>query len=215
MPTDALNWGGQNVLAVRVYDGRGGGGIWSVRRESPPSTWVVEGAPRWWTVVLVNWDDDPRDMSVPLAALGITGARFDAYDVWQDVPRMDLRDTLGARLDPHSALTVAIRPAAARPRVIGSTRHVVQGAVDIAEETWDAGTRTLRAKSVNLDGRRYAVTIAVPKGMRPGRCTADVPCTVNRLESGHAVLEWAAGGDGRDIHWELSFRSVGSRQKDG
>jgi len=91
----------------------------------------------------------------------------------------------------------------------------VQGAVDIADETWDAGTRTLRAKSVNLDGRRYAVTIAVPKGMRPGRCTADVPCTVNRLESGHAVLEWPAGGEGRDIHWELSFRSVGSRQKDG
>src|SRR5207302_218309 len=142
VPADALNWGGQNVLAVRVYDGGGGGGIWSVRRESPPSTWVVEGAPRWWTVVLVNWDDDPRDMSVPLAALGITGARFDAYDVWQDVPRMDLRDTLGTRLDPHSALTVAIRPAAARPRVIGSTRHVVQGAVDIADETWDVGTRT-------------------------------------------------------------------------
>ena len=210
VPADALNWGGQNVLAVRVYDGGGGGGIWSVRRESPPSTWVVEGAPRWWTVVLLNWDDDPRDMSVPLAVLGITGDRFDAYDVWHDVPRTDLRDRLGARLDPHSALTVAIRPAAARPRVIGSTRHVVQGAVDIADETWDAGTRTLRAKSVNLDGRRYAVTIAVPKGMRPGRCTADVPCTVNRLESGHAVLEWAAGGDGRDIRWELSFRS-GSR----
>ena len=209
VPADALNRGGQNVLAVRVYDGGGGGGIWSVRREPPPSTWVVEGAPRWWTVVLVNWDDEPRDMSVPLAALGITGAKFDVYDVWRDAPRTELRDTLAARLDAHSALTVAIRPAAARPRVIGSTRHVVQGAVDIADESWDAGTRTLRAKSVNLDGRTYAVTIAVPKGMRPGRCTADVPCTVKRLESGHAVLEWAAGGDGRDIRGELSFRSRG------
>src|SRR5207247_114496 len=99
-----------------------------------------------------------------------------------------------------------VRAAGARPQVIGSTRQVVQGAVDIVDETWDAGTRTLRAKSVNLDGRKYAVTIAVPKGMRPGGCKADVPCTVKRLESGHAVLEWPAGGDGRDIHWELSFR---------
>src|SRR5216117_3587757 len=96
-------------------------------------------------------------------------------------PYTTLFRSLAARLDPHSGLTVALRPAAARPQVIGSTRHVVQGAVDIVDETWDAGTRTLRAKSVNLDGRKYAVTIAVPKGMRPGRCTADVPCTVNRL----------------------------------
>ncbi|HYT69960.1 MAG TPA: hypothetical protein VEK78_01180, partial [Gemmatimonadales bacterium] len=63
------------------------------------------------------------------------------------------------------------------------------------------------AKSANLDGTAYAVTIAVPKGMRPGACKADVPCAVKRLESGHAVLEWAAGADGRDIKWELSFRS--------
>jgi len=87
----------------------------------------------------------------------------------------------------------------------------VQGAVDIADEVWEAATRTLKAKAVNLDSRAYAVTVAVPKGMRPGACKADVPCTVRRLESGHAVLEWAAGGDGRDIHWELSFRPVNRR----
>jgi hypothetical protein len=80
--------------------------------------------------------------------------------------------------------------------------------VDIADETWDQTSRTLSAKSTNLDGRAYAVTIAIPKGLRPGPCKADVPCRVRRLESGHAVLEWAAGGDGRDIRWELSFRSA-------
>src|SRR2546427_4626877 len=48
VPADVLNWGGENVLAVRVYDGGGAGGIWSVRREQPPAQWVVEGAPRWW-----------------------------------------------------------------------------------------------------------------------------------------------------------------------
>src|SRR5205807_4306892 len=50
VPSDALNWGGENVLAVRAYDGGGPGGLWSVRRDRPPATWIVEGAPRWWTV---------------------------------------------------------------------------------------------------------------------------------------------------------------------
>ncbi len=209
VPAEALNWGGENVLAVRVAasGGSGGGGIWSVRRDRPPSGWVAEGAPRWWTVVLVNWEDDPRDVVVPLAALGITGARFAAYDVWREAPLADPKDSLAATLEPRSALVVAVRPAAARPQVIGTTRHVVQGAVDLVDETWDATTRTLRAKAVNLDSRPYAVTIAVPKGMRTGACKADVPCTVKRLETGHAVIQWAAGGDGRDIKWELSFRS--------
>jgi len=212
IPVDALNWGGENVLAVRVYDGAGPGGIWNVRRDLPPAQWVVEGAPRWWTVALVNWEDEPRQLAVPLGTLGIGGAKFDAYDVWRDAPFALPKDVLAAALEPHSTLTVALRAAAAHPQVIGTTRHLVQGAVDIADETWDAPTRTLKARSVNLDSRAYAVTVSVPKGIRPGTCKADVPCTVRRLESGHAVLEWAAGGDGRDIHWELNFRSSTARK---
>ena len=205
VPPETLNWGGENVVAVRVL---GRGGIWSVRRSRPPRAWIAEGAPRWWTVVVVNWDDEPLDVPLPLAALGLKGAKFDAYDVWRDAPATDLKDGLTLGLEPRSARTMAIRPVAARPQVIGTTRHVVQGAVDVVDETWDQTTRTLNAKSTNLDGRAYAVTIAVPKGLRPGACKADVPCTVRRLASGHAVIAWPAGGDGRDIRWELSFRSA-------
>ncbi len=180
LPPETLNWGGENVLAVRVL---GSGGIWSVRRSRPPRVWVAEGAPRWWTVVVVNWEDEPRDVSLPLAAVGIKGAKFDAYDVWRDAPVTELKDFT---LEPRSARTIAIRPAVARPQVIGTTRH---------------------------DSRAYAVTIAVPKGLRPGACKADVPCTVRRLESGHAVIAWAAGGDGRDIRWELSFKATAAARK--
>jgi hypothetical protein len=207
VPVDALNWGGENVLAVRVYDGGGAGGIWSVRREVPPATWVVAGAPGWWTVALVNWEDEPREASAALGALGIAGAQFAAYDVWRDAPLPSPKDALTARLDPHSVLAVALRAAAAHPQVIGTTRHLVQGAVDVVDESWDARTRTLRAKSVNLDSREYRVTITVPKGLRPGTCEADVPCSVHTLDSGHTVLTWPAGGDGRDVHWALAFRS--------
>ena len=211
VPLETLNWGGENVVAVRVL---GSGGIWSVRRSRPPRVWVAEGAPRWWTVVIVNWEDEPLDLSLPLAGLGMTGATFDAYDVWRDAAVADLKDRLTLTLEPRTARTIAIRPGAARPQVIGTTRHVVQGAVDVAGETWDPTTRTLKATATNLDGRAYAVTVAVPKGLRPGACKADVPCTVKRLESGHAVLQWAAGGDGRDIKWELSFRSPTSRSRE-
>ncbi len=210
-----LNWGGENVLAVRVYGGEGGaggGGLWSARRDRPAAIWIIEGAPAWWTVVLANWEDDARALAIPLATLGLVGKRFNAYDVWGDAPLPDLTDALTAKLDAHSSLTVAVRGAAPRPQVIGTSRHIVQGAVDIVDETWDPAAKTLAARSTNRDARAYAVTIAVPKGMRPATCQADVACTVTRLESGHAVLKWPAG-DGRDVRWELRFRQTPSTRK--
>ncbi|HEX4599748.1 MAG TPA: alpha-galactosidase [Gemmatimonadales bacterium] len=215
LPAELVNWGGENVLAVRVYAGgsSGGGGLWSVERERPPRAWVVEGAPRWWTVMLVNWEDEPQPLAQPLAALGIPGATFAAYDVWRDRPLADPTGTLALTLEPRSAFTVALRPTTPHPQVIGTSRHVVQGAVDLADETWDPTTRVLRARSVNLDHRAYAVTIAVPAGLRPGACRADVSCRVTRLESGHVVLEWAAGGDGRDLQWELGFHATPGPRK--
>src|SRR6266516_2327506 len=142
------------------------------------------------------------------AALGITGAKFAAYDVWGDTPLADVGATLSAKLEPRSSLTVALRAALARPQVVGTSRHVVQGAVDLTDERWAQATRTLYGKSVNLDGQPYTVTIAVPRGMRAATCKSDLPCTVKRLPGGQAVLQWQKS-DGRDLSWEVKFRLVG------
>lgn len=206
IPAGLLNWGGENALALRVTDSGGPGGFWSVRRNRPAGTWIVEGAPRWWTLVLVNWDDEPRLVALSLAALGISGARFSAYDVWAERPVADVQQTLNATVAPHTTLTLALRPTLARPQVIGTTRHVVQGGVDITDERWDAATRTLSGRSRNLDGRPYAVTIALPRGsaLRPRACRADVPCQARRLPGGHVVLEWPAG-NAADLGWSVTF----------
>ncbi len=208
LPGEALNWGGENVLAVRVYGGDGGGGLWSGWRDRPADTWIVEGALRWWTVVAVNWDDEPREMVMSTASLGLAAvaSRLAAYDVWRDAPAAEVRGPLRAMVAPYCALVLGLRPATTHPQIVGTSRHVVQGAVDIAEERWDAATRTLAAKSLKLDGRPYTVTVSVPRGLRASRCTADPPCTVRRA-TGHVVLEWPAG-DGRDIAWTLRFAPV-------
>jgi hypothetical protein len=211
IPEGVLHWGGENTIAIRVYDGGGAGGLWSVRRDAPPSWWIAEAAPRWWTVALINWSDEPDDVAVPVDALGIAAERCAVYDVWADRPATDVADTIRARLEPHTALVLGLRAAAERPQVIGTTRHVVQGAIDIFAEQWDQTTRTLRVNSRNLDARPYAVTIAVPPGLEPGGCTAEIPCTVKRLPRGHAVIEWADGTRGKDVDWELRFQAGGAR----
>ena len=210
LPAATLNWGGENVLAIHVVDTGGPGGFWSVTRDRPAGTWIVEGAPKWWTVVLVNWDDEPQTVTQSLAALGISGARFATYDVWADEPLADVQQSLTATIQPHSTLTVALRPTAPRPQVIGTTRHVVQGAVDIAEEHWDSAASTLRGKSANLDGRAYAITLAVPGRLRSRTCKSDPACTVKRLETGHLILQWPVGLT-QDVRWSVTFGSARRR----
>jgi hypothetical protein len=127
----------------------------------------------------------------------------------------DIQQTLTATIPPHATLTVALRSTLARPQrpqVIGTTRHIVQGAVDIRDEHWDAATRSLSAKSVSLDGRPYAVTIAVPRDMRARSCKSNIACTLKRLESGggHAVIEWPAGTSA-DLEWTVTFGSTARR----
>ena len=204
----------QRLLPVAPIAGRPVNAMTLDRSSSPdraPGIWVAAGAPRWWTVTLVNWDDEARDLAVALRDLGITATRLHAYDVWRDAPLADVRERLGARLEAHGTLTVALRVVATHPQVIGTSRHVVQGAVDLMEEEWDPATRTLRARSTMLDARAYAVTLAVPPGLRPLQCTANPPCAVERLPSGHVVLRWAAGGAGGDIAWAMQFRAVTRR----
>jgi hypothetical protein len=205
VPAETLNWGGENVLAIRVYDGGGDGGFWSVRGERLPARWIAAAQSDWWTVALVNWGDDPQDISVALAALGIDAAHCTVYDVWANVPLPSVTDTLAAHIAPHSALVAGLRPIADRPRIIGTTRHIVQGAVDLAREDWDPASRTLRAQSVNLDDRAYTVTIAVPEGMRAGPCESDPPCVVRELVPGFVVVEWEAGRPRGEMDWVLHF----------
>ena len=199
----------QRAIPVATGAGRPIGAVseGSELGDLPAGAWIMEGAPRWWTVVLANWAEEAKEIQLPLAALGLASGRttrYDTYDVWEGAPRADTTDGIGAKLEPHASLTIALRPAASRPQVIGSTRHVVQGAVDITNESWDATRRILTARSVNRDARAYAVTIAVPKGMRATACEADPTCALRRLESGHVILEWPAG-DGADITWEVKF----------
>jgi len=204
VPPEVLRWGEENVLAVRITDHGGPGGFWSVRRDQPPATWITAGAERWWTVALINWDDAAHDVMLSGATLGLPAGSYDVYDVWRDAPLPAVRNAVAAHLEPHTSQLWALRPTTNRPQVIGTTRHLVQGAVDVTGETWDQAARTLSAKATNLDARDYAVTISVPQGWRAESCEADAACKMEELD-GHVVVRWP-GGDGRDVAWRVKFR---------
>jgi hypothetical protein len=57
-------------------------------------------------------------------------------------------DELNVSLPAHGCALLGLRAAEDRPQVVGSSFHLLQGAIEIAEETWDGETLSLRLRPV-------------------------------------------------------------------
>ena len=202
VPPEAVTWGQRNVVAVRVYDGGGGGGMWRLLRDAPPARLLCRQREDWWTLGLFNWDDTERRMTADLAGAGISGS-VAVHDVWAAERLADAVSRLTITVPPRSAKVLGLRRPRRFPFVLGSSRHVLPGAIDVENERWDARRRLLAATATQLDGRPYAVTIALAPGFRPKSCTANVACTVTEVTPRMARIEFV--GQREDVTWEVSF----------
>jgi len=219
VPRELVRWGRKNVVAIRVYDGGGPGGLYSFRRYRPPSFILAPVRSDRWMLAACNWDDQERRMALDVGAHGVAGPLL-AYDVWSDARAGDVDGRWSALVAPRSATVLALRRKPRAPCVIGSTRHVVQGVVDLADERWDARRRVLSARAVQLDDRPYAVTIALPPGFRARACRSEIECRLDEGPTGAPAdrrTSERAGGraasvrmvfpapEGRDLAWEVEF----------
>ena len=167
----------------------------------PPSWLLTQVADDWWMVAAVNWTDRPLRLAMNLASHGLRGP-LSAYDVWAGERIADVRGPLSLQVAAHSARVLGLRRARNYPCVIGSTRHIAQGSVDIADESWDAAERRLTGRSVMLDGRPYRLTIAVPRGLNAQGCIGGEECIMTEVPGG---LRLDFGATRADVDWEVQF----------
>jgi hypothetical protein len=168
--------------------------------------WVL-AQPRgdWWTLAAVNWDDQPTRLEADVADLGLRGP-LAAYDVWSERRLPDVQRRLVLDLPTHGCVVLGLRRPRPGPFVVGTTRHIVQGALDLDAERWDPRRRVLSGRSVQLDRRPYALTIQVPPGFHPRRCSGSAACTVVHPHADDARtvrLEFPAPLP--ELEWEVGF----------
>ncbi len=173
------------------------------------SVWVARSG-EWSTVMVANWTDQKVDRAVRLADLGLAPGAYTGYDVWNDSP-LPATDPLHVTLDAHDCLVLGLRSRTDHPLVIGTTRHVAQGCVDLQDEHWDGRAQTLSGRAVKLDGRPYGVTIAA-RGWTADALTVNRPGTVRVLDSEYLVLEWP-GGERGDFSWNVSFKRAARQSR--
>jgi alpha-galactosidase len=118
-----------------------------------------------------NWADAPAEVVAPLPA-----EASHVFEVWQQRYLGVIGGSVTAEIPPHGCRLYAVRPVSARPQVVGSTFHLLQGAVEIAREEWDGTALRISLRSV----ARAEVKLFLHVGR------LDVPSRAHRFRSGAA-----------------------------
>jgi alpha-galactosidase len=104
-----------------------------------------------------NWADEEREMAVQLP-----GEPTHVFETWRSAYRGVVEESITLSLPPHGCELLRLTPLLERPQVVGSTFHVLQGAVEIEDEAWDGESLVLRLRPVAVS--EGELIIAVPDG---------------------------------------------------
>jgi alpha-galactosidase len=135
-------------------------------------------------VALFNFDDAARDRLLQLPE-----GKCHAFEWWDERYLGVVEGSLAfASVEPHGCRLVSLRPADARPRVVGATAHVGGGVLDITHQHWD---ESLSELSVGLDPvgreRRRLFIATAGRGVR-GAALDGAPVEM-RMDGDVAVCE--------------------------
>jgi hypothetical protein len=124
--------------------------------ERPFGTWSV--------VALFNPDREAAvERRFALRRLGLDAAQtYHAFDFWKQRFWGDVTHELRVRVEPGSVTLLALHRATGTPRLLSTSRHVAQGAIEIEDVRWDEAARCLRGISTGPPRSAHDVFVYVP-----------------------------------------------------
>lgn len=185
--------------------------------EPIPRIWLLtdtRSTPRRDVVALFNWSDKLATIDCSLSRIGLPDERpYVAFDYWGNARAGIVEKRLAMAVPGQSCRILALRPVADHPQLVSTSRHVTQGIVDVVQERWDAGSRSLHGRSRVVAGDRYELRIALPAEAEKWTLreikvsAADVAAGVKiaaKTDSGW-LRATIASPTSREVDWSIAF----------
>lgn len=118
-----------------------------------------------WTVVGIFNSDRQNKLvkSIPLSILFLDQDKtYLVYDFWQESYLGEVTGTLDAEVLPGSVTLLSFHEKRGIPQLISTDRHILQGAVETEDVTWEESSKTLKGVSKGFAGIPYNIIIHVP-----------------------------------------------------
>ena len=135
-----------------------------------PAIWMVTDARhtvRRDVLGLFNWETNSQSMVCTAAKAGLDSSKtYHAFDFWSDAPVQSFSREFKFEVPAESCRVIAVRPEQGRPVLVSTSRHVMQGMIDVMDEKWSARTKVLSGISQLVGNDAYQLRIA---GLNDGR----------------------------------------------
>jgi len=165
----------------------------------------------WVIVALFNYGDGFVERSVAFEQLRLPGRQsYLGFEFWTQRLLGEFDHELKVRLEPQSVALVSLHARAETPFVISTDRHFTQGAIELEEVSWHAGSGILTGTSLGPLGTAQNVSIYVPSGhqwdtARPDYFLEAGGYSIKRVESN--LLRVRARFDGSTTsRWQVQFK---------
>jgi hypothetical protein len=187
--------------------------------EKVPRIWVVSDdrrTPRRDVVGLFNWASDKKELAVerPLKDLGLSDtAEYVAFEFWGNGLVPPFKGTLKLTLPPASCAVLSLRQVAEHPQLISTSRHIMQGIVDVLEEKWGAELRELSGTSKVVGGDAYELRVLTRSTKGAWKAAGAEVSPEDRAAGVSASVAEDAGlarvtiksPKSRDVRWKVRF----------
>ncbi len=106
-------------------------------------------------------------MNVYLARCDLpTNVQYVAFDFWKNAFVPPFRGSLLSTVPAHGCRILALRPVEDHPFLIGTSRHITQGIIDVKSERWDSAKNTIFGQSEVVADDPYELRIYAPQGWK-------------------------------------------------
>lgn len=162
-------------------------------------------AGRWNIVGIFNWSESDDTIQVPFGPLGLEAGKFyTAYDFWGEQYYGVARDGLNVSVPAGGLRLLGMRRYRNRPMVLALDSHFMQGAVELAEISWDARKRVLSGSFDALGDRAYTLRVLVPEPYVVTNKSSTAEESVSDLRERVLSLRMRASEAG-PILWKVEF----------
>jgi hypothetical protein len=135
------------------------------------------------------------------------GARYIAFDFWDQRLMGIFRDRMSIEVGPHDTRVILLHPLLNRPQLIGNSRHI-SGAYSILDMGWSARDRQLRGVSEGVPGKDYILSIHLPEKMTVARVKATAKGggeIAARQDLKGNLLKVSFQGQAEPVNWQVEF----------
>ena len=152
-----------------------------------------------WDVVALFNKDPLKTVSIRLDPkdLGLADGPCIFYDAWRKELLGAGGDGLTLALGPMSCRLLVVRRQVAWPQLVGTSRHVTQGADDLLEAAWDPSSATWAGRSRVVGGDPYELRFTLP----PGWSCSDPGVKVD----GHLAVLTLNSDSNATLPWRIAF----------